>query len=101
MNDGLPGTEPYIERPDEHADTGDQLFCWMSYERECEGSCTSYDGSYVEDQRKTPCLILNALRSVALSFGIRTNLDKQRTIHEEQRARKEQVDSLPDPPEVR
>lgn len=88
------GQQTEIERPDEHA-TGDELYCWMpgSEDRECNGSCVAYDSSYEEDQRKDPCKVLNAVRSIGLSVAKLSNLARVR----ERAAAVPQ----PEPPEVR
>lgn len=65
-----------IERPDEHKETGDELYCWIpgNYDRECEGSCVAYDIVYEGDQRRSTCSLINIMKSVALSHSKLANL---------------------------
>lgn len=101
MNDQQ--TDVELERPDSHEELGDELYCWMpgNADRQCEGSCVAYDGSYMEDQRRSPCMLLNAARSIAMSFGIQANLTKKAVKSQDIHARQELASKLPDPPEVR
>lgn len=94
--------DPFIERPDEHKQ-GDELYCWMpgSEDRECEGSCVAYDEGYVEDQRRSSCAVLNIVKSAGMSLAIMSNVAKKGAQQQDTRARQEQADSLPKPPEVR
>jgi len=85
---------PYVDRPDEHeAGAVNELYCWMpaNADRECNGSCVAYDPRHANDARITPCMTLNAIRSLGMSLGIVANVHKQE-------ARKV---TQPHPPEVR
>lgn len=84
-----------IERPDEHEELGDELYCWMpgNGDRECNGSCVAYDESYNEDQRRDSCKVLNAVRSFTLSHAKIANIATQK-------ARAAATPNQP-PPEVR
>ena len=89
----------FIERPDEH-EVKDELYCWMpgNSDRECNGSCVSYDPSYISDQFKDTCKVLNSIRAISKAFVFDT---QKRNKQMELSARKEQADSLPRPPEVK
>jgi len=71
--------QPFLHRPDEHeAGAANELYCWMpnSGDRECNGSCVAYDIRYTTDQKFTPCMALNTLRSIGLSIGLQANVLK-------------------------
>jgi len=67
-----------LERPDEHQEIGDEIYCWMpgNYDRECNGSCVAFDILFENDQRRSPCSILNMVKSVALSHAKIANVDQ-------------------------
>lgn len=100
---------PYIERPDEHEVTGDQLFCWIQWNRECGGDCVAFEERATADtsQRMSFCKALNSVRSVALSFTILAEA-AQHLIADKQRQSKKQasnelkaeIDKIPPPPKV-
>jgi hypothetical protein len=84
-----------VERPDEHEETGDELYCWMpgNDDRECSGACVAYDESYSEDQRRSSCSLINMFKSVAMSHAKMANVANQK-------ARAAATPNQP-PPEVR
>lgn len=89
---------PLLERPDEHeAGAADESYCWMpgNDDRECNGSCVAYDPSYEEDQRRTSCLALNAIRSGVLALNVMGAASKQSA---QMQARRQ---PQPQPPEVK
>ena len=94
--------EPYLERPDEH-EPSDELYCWMpgTDHRECGGSCISYDDTHEADQRKSPCMVLNSIRSIALSLGTQAAVSKRGEKSQKTAAVKQHIDNLPAPPEVK
>jgi len=99
--------EPYIERPDEHQVTGDQLFCWIVWNRECGGDCVSFEEQATVDPRMTTCKVLNTMRSVALSFAhaAQSMAAFQQTTIQAEKARsreelRERIKDLPPPPKV-
>ena len=65
-----------LERPDEYEELGDELYCWMpgNFDRECSGECVAHDLVYENDQRRSPCSILNMLKSFAMSQAKLANL---------------------------
>jgi hypothetical protein len=67
-----------LERPDEHQETGDEIYCWMpgNYDRECNGSCVAFDIIFESDQRRSPCSIINMVKSLALSHAKIANVDQ-------------------------
>ena len=72
-------SQPFIERPDEHeVGSARELYCWMpgSGDRECNGNCVAYDIRYTADQKFTPWMALNTLRSIGLSMGLQANAAK-------------------------
>lgn len=91
MNDD----QPLVERPDEHAEIGDELYCWLpgNDDRECNGSCVAYEAGYTEDQRRDSCKVLNAVRSASMSIAKLANISVQK-------AKAAAVPQQP-PPEVR
>lgn len=60
-----------LERPDEHQEIGDEIYCWLpgSFDRECNGSCVAFDLIYEDDQKRSCCSIINMFKSVALSHA--------------------------------
>jgi hypothetical protein len=67
---------PFLHRPDEHeAGAANELYCWLpdSGDRECSGSCVAYDIRFKQDQKFTPCMALNTIRSIGLSLGLQAN----------------------------
>lgn len=97
MSDENPTTEaPYLERPDEHEETGNELYCWMpgTEDRECNGSCVAFEPRSLDDDRTDTCKALNALRSVAMSLGLQTKAARVAAV-------KAQTEKIPEPPEVR
>lgn len=98
---------PYIERPDEHEVTGDQLFCWIQWNRECGGDCTAYEELASHDQRLTFCKVLNSIRSAAFAFnGIfqaaksLTDTSQQQKKRESAEELRQRIESIPPPPKV-
>jgi len=95
---------PFIERPDEHAvGEADELYCWMpgNDNRECNGSCVAFESAALRTDRADTCKVLNALRSIAMSFGVQTRISKAMQTRQEVSERKKAADALPKPPEVR
>jgi len=90
-----PQADPFIESPDE-VEVGDELYCWMpgNSDRMCCGECVAYDGTYMRDQLRDPCKLLNAVRSMAKSLAVGVKQQSQEAL-------KTHIDSLPKPPEVR
>ena len=71
--------DPFIHRPDDHEEgAARELYCWMpaSGDRECNGNCVAYDTRYTFDQKFTPCMVLNTVRSMGYSMGIQANTMK-------------------------
>lgn len=98
---------PYIERPDEHEGTGDQLFCWIQWNRECGGDCVAYEELAAGDQRLSFCKVLNSVRSAALSFSGMFQAAKSLTVASQHQKKKEdaeelrqRIEGLPPPPKV-
>jgi hypothetical protein len=62
---------PEIERPDEHQEIGNEIYCWLpgNFDRECNGSCVAFDIIFESDQRRSPCSIINMMKSAALSHA--------------------------------
>jgi hypothetical protein len=86
--------DPFLERPDEH-EPGSELYCWMpgNDHRECDGSCIAFEEKSVKDQRVGACQALNAIRSLALTMGLKEKRARSAAV-------KEVIDNLPEPPEV-
>ena len=56
-------SEPYIEKPDEHAPDATDKFCFIDANRPCTAECMAYlvsrpDGQDYEDQQWAACSIL-------------------------------------------
>jgi len=100
-----PGTDenPFIERPDEHAELGDELYCWMpgNGERQCGPDCVAYDEGCIEDDRKTPCLALNTLRVFGIGMQVLAGATRDRHKEDKARAVTAKVQEIPGPPEVK
>jgi hypothetical protein len=71
VEQGTDEGNPFLERPDEHAETGDELYCWMpsNDHRECNGACVAYDERALQDPRVDPCKVLNAIRQIGGSVA--------------------------------
>lgn len=84
-----------IERPDEHEELGDEMYCWLpgNDDRECNEGCVAFDFVYKDDQRRSPCTLINLFKSVAMSQAKVANV-------EQVRAKVAATPSTP-PPEVR
>lgn len=84
-----------LERPDEHQEIGDEIYCWLpgNYDRECNGSCVAFDLIYESDQKRSCCSIINLVKSVALSHSKIANIGQVK-------ARIEATPNQP-PPKVR
>lgn len=70
---------PFLHRPDDHEEgAARELYCWMpnSSDRECNGNCVAYDTRFTNDQKFTPCMALNTLRSIGLSMGVQANMTR-------------------------
>lgn len=66
----IPPDESVIERPDEHlAGSANELYCWLDDPRECGADCVAFEEGSLTDPRMTTCKVMNAIRSVALSFA--------------------------------
>jgi hypothetical protein len=98
---------PYIERPDEHEVTGDQLFCWMHWNRECGGDCVAFEEAAGANPTMTACKLLNAARSISRSF-FRLEQAADAFVTEQRKTSKKQaavdlraeMDRIPPPPKV-
>ena len=104
----MPGTEPdghnpwvaqspFIERPDEHAPIGDELYCWMpgNADRQCGADCVAFeDRSLVEGSNLDTCKVLNSIRSISRSMSVQTQVKKTEQ-------RQAFIREQPAPPEVR
>lgn len=91
-------TEVILERPDEHeAGAANELYCWLpgNSDRECGPDCVAYDISFTEDQRRTPCMALNAIRAGSMALNVMGVAAKQGT---QMQARRQ---PQPPPPEVK
>lgn len=84
-----------IERPDEYQEVGDEIYCWMpgNFDRECNGSCVAHDMIFEDDQRRSPCSLINIFKSVAMSHARIANIAQAK-------ARAATTPNTP-PPEVR
>lgn len=109
MDQGTEGN-PFIERPDEHAEVGDELYCWLpdSDHRECNGSCVAYDERCLSDHRVDSCKVLNAVRQVGASLAtVAKTLTTVSVLREkEDRAVRSErlqdaIDRIPGAPEVK
>ena len=94
---------PFIERPDEHEELGDELYCWMpgNGERQCGPDCVAFDTGCEEDGRKTTCLVLNIFRVIGVGAQVMASgaLDRQKAA--KAAAITQKVQEIPDPPEVK
>ena len=98
----MPGTEPdgqnpFIERPDEHAIQGDELFCWMpgNQDRQCGPDCVAFEERSIgPDATLEMCKVLNSIRAISGSLTAQVRAKK---IEQRQAV----VRSQPEPPEVR
>lgn len=52
--------EPYIHKPDTHEAQGDELFCAYDDVRLCNAACVAYDVHGASDEKRTPCILVNA-----------------------------------------
>lgn len=97
------GTDPMLERPDEHEEVGTELYCWMpgNYDRECNGSCVAYQPADEIDEPSAACKVLSVLRMMgaASQVAARHIQNKSKSRNSSQVA--EAIQNLPDPPEVR
>jgi len=84
-----------LERPDEYQELGDEIYCWMpsNYDRECNGSCVAFDHIFEEDQSRSPCSVINMVKSLTLSQAKISNYTQSRA----------RLDAVPNqvPPKVR
>lgn len=60
---------PYIERPEEHAPTGSELFCFLDSSRPCTAECAAYltvkpEGTDYENQQFSACMVLVSLHKI-------------------------------------
>lgn len=63
-----------LERPDEHeVGAAGEVYCWLNSDRECNAACTAFDQRSRGSDDINPCMILNNVRSVAVSLGRYTN----------------------------
>jgi len=63
-----PGDQ-YIEQPDGHEETGEELFCLFDAARPCAPDCISYDVNGVDVDGRTTCLAVNAWKQTAVSMA--------------------------------
>jgi hypothetical protein len=107
-----PETEgnPFIERPDEHEEVGDEVYCWLpdNDHRQCNGSCVAFDERCLTDPRIDSCKVLNAIRQVGGSMAaVAKTLTTVGVIKEREDGAvrserlREAIDRIPGAPEVR
>ncbi len=84
-----------LERPDDYQEIGDEIYCWMpgNYDRECNGGCVAFDIVYEEDQTRSPCTLINLLKSVGMSHARMANIMQAKA--------RAAATPNPTPPEVR
>lgn len=105
------GTDnPFIERPDEHEETGDELYCWMpsNDHRECNGACVAFDDRHEVDPRIDPCKVLNAIRqagggmaAAAKTLTAVTTLKQKEEVAARGDRLREEIERIPEAPEVK
>lgn len=95
--------DPFIERPDEHAETGDELYCWMpgNYDRECNGSCVAFSEGFTHDPAASPCKVLNIMRVLGTAAQTGALFLKETKTRAHNAAVAAKTNEIPDPPEVR
>ena len=96
--------DPVVEIPDEVvADGSDNLHCWMpgSDHRECTGACAAFDPGFHQEKKRSQCMVLNTLRSGALSLAKLVNVVHTFTGQSKSQRLADQINKSPAPPEVR
>jgi hypothetical protein len=95
--------DPFVERPDEHEETGEELYCWIpgGGDRQCGPDCVAYDLTYEEDQRRTSCQALNAFRALSVGVNIIGKAATSKQREAKARAVSEKISEIPGPPEVK
>lgn len=66
--------EPYIQKPDIHESDGDDLFCIYHDERLCNAACVAFDVHGAGDEKRTPCILVNAQMQQAAALVKITHL---------------------------
>lgn len=110
MEQGTDEGNPFIERPDEHAETGDELYCWLpsNDHRECNGACVAFDERHELDHRIDPCKILNSIRQMSASMAAAaktltavTVLKEKEDVAVRGERLQEAISRIPEAPEVK
>ena len=94
---------PFIERPDEHSGTGNELYCWLpsNESRQCGGDCVAFLPPIESEPMRTTCIFLETFRSAAASLRRVVDVTKERKIAAQIKARQELAEKQPMPPEVK
>lgn len=56
----MPPAKPFINKPDTHEASGDEVFCIFHDERVCNAACAAFDIHGSQDDMRTPCILVNA-----------------------------------------
>lgn len=95
--------QAFIEEPDSH-ETGEQeIFCWMpmNHDRRCGGDCVAYEPRCEGDLLIDSCKLLNAVRGAANALS---RISKALAVEDQKKDNerlRQQMESMPEPPEVR
>ena len=94
---------PFVERPDEHEELGDELYCWVpgNSERQCGPDCVAFDEGCEADDMKTSCLVVNTLRVMGIGVQVLAGVTRDRQRAAKSAAVTAKVQEIPDPPEVK
>jgi len=55
----------YVQQPDGHGETGDELYCPLAPERVCAADCVAFDVQGTQADGRTTCIAVNALKQIA------------------------------------
>lgn len=61
--------EKYLEQPDGHSETGDELYCPIFMDRVCGADCVGFD-AHGDNKVRTTCLLVNALKQGASALSV-------------------------------
>ena len=61
--------EKYLEQPDGHSETGDELYCPIFMDRVCGADCIGFD-PYGDNKGRTTCLLVNSLKQGASALSV-------------------------------
>jgi hypothetical protein len=60
----------YVHQPDGHSETGEEVYCFLDFDRVCTAECVAFDVAGVGAETRSTCMLVNSAKQVAAALAV-------------------------------